>query len=382
MTHRLLILEPDRTFAERLANLLAELRGAEVTVTPNTKDACLHLMQNRQDLAFVPVTEGDKIIRALRAVQPDVRLVVMVPTAGVEVPDKYFGKVQGVLLKSNLDVDLAAVIDSALNQPFPLERTLAAKMASSGPSLDIAILIATLQRAKLGRLVQSTVLAQGTTLVAHWGDMNATQAATVALRVGEGWISDSRSARIQFLHLPARAGDMLLYTRWVHEDFLLTLVALPETPLSELRVQSDPLVAGLSDVLTGKTTSVVIEDSRASTGSGDRVTYAIVWCPIEPLPTSLHIPLRRAIGRLAATNGCVLRYNVIQSELVHLVVTCPPGRDSAWAAFLFKNGSETTIQQEFSVAATLWDTGYYATESADPLSTAELNLFLEHGSAE
>jgi len=59
-------------------------------------------------------------------------------------------------------------------------------------------------------------------------------------------------------------------------------------------------------------------------------------------------------------------------------VTCPPGRDSAWAAYLFKNGSEQVLQQQFGVAATLWDKGFYAVESTDPLATAELNIFLEH----
>jgi REP element-mobilizing transposase RayT len=88
--------------------------------------------------------------------------------------------------------------------------------------------------------------------------------------------------------------------------------------------------------------------------------------------------LRRALERLAAANACVLTHTLVRPELVHLVVTCPPGRDSAWAAYLFKNGSEQVIQQQFGVAATLWDKGFYAVESADPLATAELNIFLEH----
>ena len=106
-------------------------------------------------------------------------------------------------------------------------------------------------------------------------------------------------------------------------------------------------------------------------------SFAIVWRPLKKLPPALEIPLRRALERLAATNGCGLQQVTVQSELIHLVVTCPPGRDSAWAAYLFKNGSEEIIQQEYSVNASLWETGYYATESEQPLSEAELNLFLQ-----
>ena len=69
-----------------------------------------------------------------------------------------------------------------------------------------------------------------------------------------------------------------------------------------------------------------------------------------------------------------MTYIAVQTELIHLVVLCPPDRDSAWAAYLFKNGSEATIQQEFGVQDILWETGHYATESSEPLSEAELRI--------
>ena len=115
----------------------------------------------------------------------------------------------------------------------------------------------------------------------------------------------------------------------------------------------------------------------AAAPNGRQKSYAIVWRPIRPIPKSLHIPLRRAIERLATANACTLGFTSVHEKLIHLVVTCPPGRDSTWAAYLFKNGSEDTIQKEYGVTATLWDTGFYAVESSEPLSEAELNLFLE-----
>jgi hypothetical protein len=382
MRYRLLILEPDKEFAARLVKLLDGLQPAQVSVVANIKEACLRLVLEKQDLALIPLLDLEQSLQALRDVQPDLRLVIVAPTAGAAIPETFSGKVQGVLLKSHLEADLATVLKNALDQPLLIAKSVSDRIASKGPPLDIAILIAALQRAKLGRLVHSAVLARGTILLAHWGELHQTQAAAVASHAGEAWQSLPGTARIRFLHLPARAGDMLLYTRRIHEDHLLTLVALPETPISELRAQSEPVLSGLHDVITGKASHLVVtgDPSRYDT-TGNR-SYAIVWRPVEALPTSLHIPLRRAIARLATTNACVLRHNVVQSELVQLVVTCPPGRDSAWAAYLFKNGSEETIQQEFNVEANLWDTGYYAVESSDPLSESELNLFMEHSGSD
>lgn len=376
MTERLLILEPDEQFAGRLVRTLGEIGRAGVTVAANTRDACLRLMEQPHHLAFVPLVQGDRIIRALRTIQPDLRLVVMSPTADDSVPESYAGRVQGVLFKTHLDADLATVLEASLQQPVPIEEATTQAM-KNGPSLETATLIGALQQAKLGRLIQSAVFFKGSRVLAHYGELNATQAATVALQAGGDWENSPHSVRIQFIRLPTRAGDMIVYTQRVEADFLLTLVALPETPVSELRAQSDSLVAGLRDILAGRE-RLEREAPKRDGQANNRRSFAIVWRPVEPLPTSLHIPLRRAMARLAVANGCSLRYIEVQSELVHMVVTCPPGRDSAWAAYLFKNGSEATIQQEFNVEASLWDTGYYSAESTEPLSVAELNIFLEH----
>ncbi len=376
----LLILESDDKFADTLVKALAQLQSFATVVVPSVKDACLKLMEQSQALAFIPVEQGDKIVRSLRAVQPDLRLVLVAPDPDYQLPDSFAGQVQGVLFKSHLDADLFSVLEQALLTPLvpgagdpAAETALVAEL----PTMDTAVLIAALQQARLGRLLQAVVFARRSQLLAHWGELNATQAATVALRVGEGMPADPPPARLQFMHLPARAGDLLLYTRRVDADYLLTLAAVPETPVGELRAQAEPLAASLMEALHGRTVFDAAMVGGRENGREQRKSYAIVWRPVKPIPAALHIPLRRAIERLAVANACVITHIAVQAELVHLVVICPPGRDSVWAAYLFKNGSERTIQQEFNVRAELWDTGFYATESADPLSDAELNIFLE-----
>ena len=370
-----LILETDRAFALRLAKALKDLGPVQVSLTPAVREAALHLVQRPQDLAFIPVAADDQIVRSLRAVQPDIRLILMTPTPDVAVPDFYSGQVQAVLIKSLLAVDLPAVLKQAGAQPFhnPGSKTQT-NHTTSAP--DTAVLLAALQQAQLGQLLQTVIFAQATQVLAHWGTLNDTEVANVALHTGREWLQDGFKSRVQFLHLPPRTGEWLLYTVCVDDAYLLTMVAASEMPLAELRRQAGQLIGYLLDALQGVAPFAAAE-TAVDEEDPDRKSYAIVWRPLVKLPPALHIPLRRALERLATVNGCRLRHTAVQPELVHLVVACPPGRDSAWAAYLFKNGAEEIIQQEYGVAANLWETGYYASESAEPLTEAELNIFLE-----
>jgi len=371
----ILILDPDKAFAMHLAKALKALGPVRVTVTPTMREAALHLVQRIQDLAFIPVAADAQVVRSLRAVQPDLRLILMVPTPDVAVPDFYSGQIQAVLIKSLVDVDLPEVLEQADGQPF---RSLGEDEEGEEASApDTAVLIAALQQAQLGQLLQTVIFAQAAQVLAHWGNLNDTEVANVALHTGREWLQDQYKTRVQFLHLPPRAGEWLLYTTCLEKAYLLTLVAAPEMPLPELRRQATQLASYLRDALNGVTPFFSSAETAVTEQAPDQKSYAIIWRPVVELPPALHIPLRRALDRLATANGCRLRHTAVQPELIHLVVTCPSGRDSAWAAYLFKNGAEEIIQQEFGVAANLWETGYYATESTEPLTDAELNIFLE-----
>jgi hypothetical protein len=288
--------------------------------------------------------------------------------------------VQGVLIKSLVDVELETLVENVARQPMARTGQLETAV-SQDPTrlLDTAMLIATLQEAHLGWLIQAVVFARGSKLLAYWGELNEREAATVAIHVGEGWAANSLPSRLQFIHLPARAGDLQLFTHYVTDDYLVTLVALPEAPLTEVRQQARRMAKKLTAVIEGR---VLAQTGLLGNGFGlgKRPSYVIVWRPLEPLPSHLRIPLRRAMSRLSAANACVLTYVQVEPDLVQLVVTVPPGRDNAWAAYLFKNGSEQTIRQEFEMSGSLWETGFYATESSEPLSDAELNLFLDSSS--
>jgi hypothetical protein len=376
MADHILILEPDKAFVARLVRALKKLDSFAISVVPTVREALEHLAQQRQDVAFIPVTEDDQLVRSLRDVQPDLRLVLMTPKADFDVPQSYLGKVQGVLIKLFVDIDLPTVIQEALEQPVPLAKESENEHEAEVLPAESAFLLAALERVKPERFVQTAVLAHGTRLLAYWGELNERQAATVALHVGKGWGDAPHTAQVQFMRLPAHAGDMLLYTRSVANGHLLTLVVSPDTTLSKLRAQADTLATSLKETEGSQNASHTVSTAETDEERGERKSYALVWRPVKSLPPGLHTPLRLTLKRLAVENACVLKYVTVQPELVHIVVSCPPGRDSAWAAYLFKNGSEEAIQEEYGVTATIWEPGFYAVDSSEPLFDAELNIFM------
>lgn len=376
----ILILEPDKTFAGRLVRALNRIGSFSISVVPSVKEACLHLVQGRRDLAFVPVNDGAKIIRSLRAIQPDLRLILVTPTTDVEIPTTYSGRIQGLLIKPLLEVELPVILNEALAQSFFIREREAFTRAQLGNTLDTVALISALHQAEFGHFVKTAVVARDSKLLAYWGELNEREAATIALHVSKGEAKDPATDRLQFLHLPARAGDLLLYTHQIDRHYRLIFIALPETPVSELRKKGRPLTRHLEEIITGRTspTTHALRQATKEENLHGRVSYAIVWRPREPIADALVAPLRQALLRLASANGCVLNHTHIQQDLIHIVATCPPGCEAAWTAHLFKNGSEQIIQQEYGVVVSLWETGFYATNATKPLKEAELNLFLEH----
>lgn len=384
MTKRILIVDADETFARHLTNGLSKLDAFIISVAATLQEASNVLSRDVQDLAFIPVAKDARAVHTLRALQPGLRLILTKPTTQYKVPDAFSGKVQGVLIKPLLEIDLETVLQSALTQPVLMEASRfnnnrLPAYAEMEPLLDTAVIISMLQQANLGRLVHTAVFSRGRTLLAFWGELDEAEAATIALQAGRDWEDVPNTVQIQFSPLPPRFEELMLYTRIVTENYLLTLVALPETPLREVRLRINRLSISLSEVLQDRISSRTSQIAIDTGLLGKRKSYAIVWRPVRPLPRSLHIPLRRALERIAIVNACVITHISVQAELIHLVVLCPPARDSGWAAYLFKNGSEATIQQEFGVDVRLWETGFYTSESTDPLTEAELSIFLAPG---
>ncbi|RMG99288.1 MAG: hypothetical protein D6706_05750 [Chloroflexi bacterium] len=360
-----LVLEPDQNFASRLVAALGQIGVFAVAVVHTINEGVSQLARQRFDVAFIPVSSDARAVDLLRQVQPDLRLIVTTPSPDYALPEVYLGNVQGVLLRSHVQADLAAVVAEAMKQPLPQG------VADSSPEKqgETAVFDELLQQIRIGRRIQAVVLTKGDRLVTFHGYLHRHEAILIASKVSE---TRFRTTRIQFLHLPGRAGELMLFTRHISQSYFLTLAAMSEVSLSWLREQSNRIMPALARLVKGAVPPHLAEEKRL-----ERQSYAMVWRPIRPLPASLQVSLRRALSRLAEANHCELHYLSVNPLFIHMVVTCPPGRDSTWAAYQFKNGSEEIIQQEFGVTVRIWEPGFHATASSNPLPEPELSLMLQ-----
>jgi hypothetical protein len=231
-----------------------------------------------------------------------------------------------------------------------------------------------LQQADLGTTILAIVLSRGPFVVAQRGKMSSSESAALAAQVYEGWAERQPPAQLQFFSAPEQGEDLLIYSRPVSGGYLLTLAARPQVGLGQLRAKAELLANRLTMVRGGE---LATSPPEPIVETADTPSFVLAWRPVNRLPAMMQEPLRQSLEGLVKQNACLLTHLDIRPEVVHLVVTCPPGRSSRWAAYLFKEGSEKEMQQQFELDTELWARGYYGAESAGPLTDVELNLFLE-----
>jgi hypothetical protein len=397
---RILLVEPEDQLAGQLFQLLVRSGDFVVSAAPSQREAALIVAEQAQDLAVVPIDALAGAIAVLRSLQPDLRIVALLPP-GVEAPPaRYDGQLQGVLHRRGLEAALAEVLAEALSRevaapaaPLPLAGSEAEMMA------------ALLQRTALHEKVLAALLARGSELVDHGGTLEADQAAEAAARVAESWMH-GHAAQVQFLRLQSRSSDLLLYTRAVGRDYLLTLAARPEAAVGEMRAQADQLAAALLAVVEGAGAGeaepgeaeaeqndageaaigdaggpdMALEGAMEEAAVAEEVetaSYALVWRAERALGRPVEMTVRRVLQELAAAEGCSLTHLQIDGKLVHLVVQCPPETSSTALVRLLKDGSEAEIKAQSGLTARLWEKGYYAVPSHEPLDGVELSLFAQ-----
>lgn len=368
---RVLIIDEDKQFITNLWAALRQLGDYKITTARTLNEACLALIQETQDLAFLPMSEDDRPIRSLLVLQSDLHIVLSTPNATQStLNDKISSKIKGILPKDRLETALPGILAIIFDQTPP---------AIESPTAHAAI-----HTGALGPRVQAALLLQENKLITHWGKLGKSEATLIAQNIAQGWTETDKTSQVQFLRLPEHGHVLLLYTRVIaphqsdHQakNYLLTLVAAPEVSLSWLRTRADRLVGNLGNVVY--TTAVSPPKAPHSTTP----SFAVAWQPQEPIPQTELGSIKQILERIAITNACALTYINIQPQLVHIVISCPPGRSSGWTVHTLKSGSEEILQQEYQRTRPLWDVGHYARESTEPLTLAELNIFLRQPTAD
>jgi hypothetical protein len=250
-------------------------------------------------------------------------------------------------------------------------------------------------------------------------------------QVDHDWRREPRQpddAQIQFWGGDgASASPFIVYTRATIYGLLLSVVSVSQLTITELRLQADGVVEQLAELplppappntpvvaepltpppppalpkvkpaveeMAGATAvpttttptatgdTAVIEPAPApaksttSPLSGGK-TYAAIWRSAAPLPEPILLRLEDIFQEIGRENGCAIKHLLLRPDISHLVVACPPGRNSVWLVHLLKRESESRIAAEFETDTGLWAKGYYASESSVLLSESEMQLFLE-----
>ncbi|NLF65932.1 MAG: hypothetical protein GX579_15165 [Chloroflexi bacterium] len=366
---RILLVEPDEGRAARLFEILLSSGEYVISAASTVLEATLLLGRQRQDLVLLPVELLHEALPALRDRQPDLAVVALAPPGVLAAPELAGDQVQGILPRGAAEAALPGILGEILGR----EGT-----APAAPPVedDAEQLAATLQGATLHAKVIGALVSCGGELRAHTGRLEPSQVQDVAAHVANTWMP-GHTAAIQFLRLPTRSGDLLLYTRPLGSAHLLTLAARPETALGELRRQADALYTALVP-------HVAADDARAPVPAGRHwsleeppTSYAVVWRAHHSLPLPLQITVRRVLERLASERGFELSHVVVRAELVHFLVHCPPDCRVDEIVRQLKEGVAADLRAQSGFTSRLWEKGFYAVPAAEPLGEHELAPFLQ-----
>lgn len=403
---RVLVVESDEEQSRKLSEAI-EARGAfSVSRAATVREAFMLIAQEPFDLAFVPGADLSSARQALHALAPDLALAVVMRGEPAQVPELETQELRGVVFTGAPDEGLEKVFGgeseasgSPAEQP-PSETTTEPSAAETQVATPVAVADETIvsgapsaveseetgDRAR--RVLESTVdsealvggvLTLSGDILAAAGALSAEQIEAIVRRVSLTW-RDESTALLQFIRPPDRASDLLLFTRRVQGQQLLTLAAKPDFNVGTLRRAAGELAHRLAGTEPQRPKDhgpvVAIEEQVADAPSAQR-SFALLFRPRRPMPAAMRAAVSTALYDVAEEEGLNLHFQQVDGQLVHLVTTCPPGRGSGWLARLYKQGVEARIQDQFGVPAHMWRKGFYATESELPLSDAELKLFTE-----
>lgn len=377
MIWRVLLLERDRTIVARMREALRAAGVDRVKVVSSVRDACLALTEQPRDLAFIPIENAKRHVRTLRALQEDLPVVLTINSSEHRTLPGTGEVFQGIVHTEQLEVELPIILSEAT----ALRAEAAGSELVLGRELEPSLerLRSMCRDVDLGASVSLAVLSRGSQMLACGRQENDAWPLLVANNVGRTWEGGLNTTQVQFLRVMGLNDPLLLYTRLV-SGYLLTLGGRSSGSVIDLRRHAEALMRTLFgapefvEPLVGDEERHLGPGPRRSTSEEGR-TFAIVWRSAAPLPPRIRAAITDSIRELAAPYGCTLNFLSVEPNHVHLVVTCPPGRQSFWAAYVLKYGSQEDVQQKLRLAASLWLKGYYATESTQPLSAPILKLF-------
>ncbi len=373
---KILVIETDQQIASRLHVSLQAVSRTQTKIVTSMREARLELTKQHYNLAFIPADTAAQNALGLKVVQPDLSVIVYHFGLDESPGDEDLDLFQAVMTLNDLEISLPEIVAQVRWNQSDL--SLSKYGASQSKELLSQERLSELCRiVKLEGSVQQIILSRGDEFVAHGWVQSNERAQEVLTTINDSWIGGKRTAQVQYMYSSLSDDPVVLYTQLVGRD-LLTLVARRDTPIPELRAQATGLademlgISGqLNDIGEVAPTNLAWQSGRLGQYPS---SYAIILWTIDAIPTPIEDLISTSIKRVANENDFSVEYLDIQRDHVQIVVLCHVPRTSSWIVNIIKAGIEQDIQGQYGLAPSLWVTGYYVTETDEPLTGAKLDL--------
>jgi hypothetical protein len=405
--------QSDAEQSQSLSAAIAAQGDVSVSLASTVREACLLVAQESYDIVLVDDADEEGAARALRALQPQLPLRSLslenIAAENGARLEELFGFLFGDETEEPPQPVDPALAETQISQQDEIVPGAQASVSDAETLLDtrpwkagdetLAIaspeapdpsppadphrqrLAQALQEASEAEKIVGCILTAGDNLLAAGGALTLDQVQGIRERVDQS-TPEAGSIVVQFIRLADLSSEFLLLTRPASEAQRLTVAAAPDVNVGRLRRAADALAeklvafSGVEPSQPPQEPPPVATTHSPGPDSTAPRSFALIFQPRRPLPTALQEVIRDALQEVAARAECRLLHANVEAELVHIVTTCPDGRGSGWLAHRYKQGVGERVQEQFGVQAQLWRRGFYATESDQPLSDIELNLFL------
>ena len=371
MTKHILLYEPKTDEGQLLAQHIEAL-GDDIHVTHarTMREACSVLTTRPHDLALLPVTRNDSLVYSLRMLQPNLPMYLMLREPEEYVPERQAQVVRGQILRGTVLESLPALLGLDAPDPPAPEKP---KSEKAPPDIDRHRLTLLVQNSMLDERILVIVVSDGDEVIGFRHATHQGQIETIAQQLRRNWPANlSLTAQIQYM---ASQGEnqqgLLLYSRPLWQNYLLTLGAVPHMPLAQMRHHANRIAEGLQ-----KPGKAVDQTSKTATRPWQK-SHAIVLKPQDPLNGEVLLALQELLPTLGREYGLDVHHIIAQPTFLHFIVTSTAQHSTAWLAQYFKTATTEALENLFDLPWPLWSAGYYAKETEFPLDQNELTFFAQ-----
>ncbi len=385
MTKHILLYEPKTAEGELLAENIKAIGDVQVTRARTMREACAVLTTRPCDLALLPVTRNDSLVYSLRMLQPNLPMYLMLERPDEFVPERQAQVVRGQIMRDELLTALPMLLgfEMPLTPEPTSERELEPDKATAAlkkpkAEIDRQQLTMLAQNSMLDERVLVIVVSNGDEVIGFRHAVHQGQIEAIAQQLRRSWpLEATLTAQIQYL--PASKAEhtaVLLYSRPLWDNFLLTIGSVPHMPLTQLRQHADRIRHALMGQEKG-------DKSQSQRGDGGKTaplakSHAFVLRPQDPLNGEVILALQEILPTLGRDYGLTVHHMIVQPTFVHFMTSGSAQHTTAWLAQYFKTAIMEALETYFDLPWPFWTSGYYAEETDTPLDPTELTFFA-HG---